>query len=57
LIAEGENYKVYCADIKDLKLILKEKFDFCLVDPFPGVDFRNFSEVAVELAYEVIVLQ
>jgi hypothetical protein len=57
LIAEGENYKVYCTDIKDLKLILKEKFDICLVDPFPGVDFRKFSEAAVELSHEVIVLQ
>jgi hypothetical protein len=57
LIAEGENFQVYCADIRDLKSILDEKFDIGLIDPFPGVDFTEFSQAVQEMCHEVIIIQ
>lgn len=57
LLAEGENFQVYCADIRDLELILDEKFDIGLIDPFPGVDFTEFSQAVREICHEMIIIQ
>jgi Ribosomal protein L11 methyltransferase (PrmA) len=56
LIASGENWDVYCLDIKDLDSLLNEKFDLCLVDPFPGVEPESFVEAVQSICKEVIVI-
>ena len=56
LIASGKNFDVYCADVKDLKNILDEKFDICLVDTFPGVDIDKFKIAVKELCKEIVVI-
>jgi hypothetical protein len=56
LIAEGENFQVYCADLRDVKSFLDEKFDIGVVDPFPGVDFTEFSQKLGEICREVIII-
>lgn len=57
LIAEGENFQVYCTDIRDLKSFLDEKFDIGVIDPFPGVDFTELSHSVREMCHEVIIIQ
>ncbi|HMK54766.1 MAG TPA: 50S ribosomal protein L11 methyltransferase [Methanobacteriaceae archaeon] len=57
LIASGENFQVYCADIKKLTSILTEKFDICLVDPFPGVNFKDAIKSVKGIAKEVIIIE
>ncbi|MDP3065243.1 MAG: 50S ribosomal protein L11 methyltransferase [Methanobacteriaceae archaeon] len=57
LIASGENFEVYCADIKELTSILNEKFEICLVDPFPGVDFKEAVKSVEKLADELIIIE
>jgi len=56
LIATGENFKVYCSDVKDLKDVLSEKFDACLVDVFPGVNDAVFKESVEGICIEVVVI-
>ncbi|MCE7697684.1 MAG: 50S ribosomal protein L11 methyltransferase, partial [Methanobacterium paludis] len=56
LIASGKNFDVYCADVKDLKNILDEKFDICLVDTFPGVGIDKFKIAVKELCNQVVVI-
>lgn len=56
LIAEGENIQVYCTDLRDLKSFLDEKFDIGVIDPFPGVDFTEFSQAMSEICQEVIII-
>ena len=56
LLGFGKNFEVYCEDIKDLKEILKEKFDICIIDTFPGVDTSDFVESVKEMCGEVIII-
>lgn len=56
LIATGENFEVYCLDVKDLKDVLGEKFDICLVDVFPGVDDTVFRESVEGICREVVII-
>lgn len=56
LIASGENLDVYCADVKDLKNLLDEKFDICLVDTFPGVNTENFKTAVNKFCQEIVVI-
>ncbi|HEY0196387.1 MAG TPA: methyltransferase [Methanobacterium sp.] len=56
LIATGENFEVYCLDLKDLKHVLNEKFDVCLVDVFPGVDATVFAESVEGICRKVVVI-
>lgn len=56
LIAEGDNFQVYCADLRDLKPFLDEKYDIGVIDPFPGVDFTEFSQIMGEICHEVIII-
>lgn len=55
LIATGENFEIYCLDVKDLKDILGE-FDVCLVDVFPGVDDAVFRESVDGICREVVII-
>jgi len=56
LIASGDRFEVYCADIKELKNITDQKFDICIVDVFPEVDPEEFLKAAEELAGKVILI-
>ncbi|MDD1774643.1 MAG: 50S ribosomal protein L11 methyltransferase [Methanobacterium sp.] len=54
LIGFGENFKVYCMDVKDLKTVLCSKYDICLIDVFPGVDSSTFTGFVEEICEEVV---
>ena len=56
LIGSGDNFDVYCEDVADLKGILNEKFDLCLIDTFPGVDIDVFIDSVKDLCNEVVVI-
>lgn len=54
--AEGEKFKVYSLDIRQLENALDEKFDICIIDAFPGVDTTEFVEAARRLGKEVVMI-
>jgi hypothetical protein len=56
IVAEGENFKAYSLDIRDLREVLDEKFDICIIDAFPDVDTTEFVEAASKLGREVVVI-
>jgi hypothetical protein len=56
LIASGDGFKLYCLDVKDLAEELKDKFDLCLIDVFPGVDTRKFTESVKNICREVVII-
>ena len=56
LIGSGKNFEVYCEDVRNLKKILNEKFDICIIDTFPGVDTYKFIDSVKELCREVVVI-
>jgi tRNA G37 N-methylase Trm5 len=56
LLGSGKNFEVYCEDIMDLKDILTEKFDICIIDTFPGVDTADFVESVKEICREVVII-
>jgi 2-polyprenyl-3-methyl-5-hydroxy-6-metoxy-1,4-benzoquinol methylase len=56
LIASGKFGDVYCLDVKELGSILKDRFDICLVDTFPGVDTNEFSEAINSLCQEIVII-
>ena len=56
LLGSGQNFEVYSEDIRDLKNILNEKFDICIIDTFPGVDTTDFVESVKEMCREVIII-
>ena len=56
LIGFGKNFEVYCEDVRNLKKILNEKFDICIIDTFPGVDTYKFIDSVKELCREVVVI-
>jgi hypothetical protein len=56
VVAEGENFKAYSLDIRDLEEVLDETFDICIVDAFPDVDTTEFVEAASKLGREVVVI-
>lgn len=43
-------------DVKELGRVLKEKFDICLIDTFPGVDTEEFMESIADLCQEVVII-
>lgn len=56
LIALGDNFEVHCMDIKDLKTVMDDSFDVCLVDVFPGVDPNSFKEAVECICREVVII-
>lgn len=56
VVAEGENFKAYSLDIRELEEVLDEKFDICIVDAFPDVDTTEFVEAASKLGREVVLI-
>jgi len=56
LIASGDNFKVYCKDIKDLIPVLKDKFDLCLIDMFPGVETQAYVEAVNYICKDVVII-
>jgi hypothetical protein len=57
MVASGDKFEVYNLDIRDLNDVLDEKFDICIIDPFPGVDSKNFIKAAEKLAKNVLVIE
>jgi hypothetical protein len=56
VVAEGENFKAYSMDIRELGKIVDEEFDICIVDAFPEVDTTDFEEAARKLGKKVVVI-
>jgi len=56
LIGVGNNYSVYCEDVVNLKKILNEKFDICIIDTFPGMDSNDFIDSVKDLCGEIVVI-
>ncbi len=56
LIGSGKNFEVYCEDVRNLKQILNQKFDICIIDTFPGVDTTEFINSVKKLCKEVLVI-
>jgi hypothetical protein len=56
LIAFGDNFEVFCMDLKDLIPVLKDKFDLCLIDVFPGVETDAFVEAVKDICNEVVII-
>ncbi len=56
LVAHGESWDVYCLDVKELGTILREKFDICIVDTFPGVDTTIFTDAVQNLCSEIVII-
>ncbi len=57
LVGSGVNFQVYCEDVKELKdLLINEKFDFCIVDAFPGVDTSGMIDSLTSLCTDIIVI-
>ncbi|MDI9618090.1 50S ribosomal protein L11 methyltransferase [Methanothermobacter sp.] len=52
-----ERFRIYSEDIRKLPEILDEKFDLCIVDPFPGVDVKEFLDAAGKLAERILLIQ
>jgi hypothetical protein len=56
LLGSGKKFEVHCEDVKDLNEILKEKFDICIIDTFPGVDTTDFVESVKEMCREIVII-
>ncbi|MDP1552952.1 MAG: methyltransferase [Methanobacteriaceae archaeon] len=56
MIACGKQFKVYNLDIRNLNSVLDEKFDLCIIDPFPGVNPKEFEDAAKKLSKKVLLI-
>lgn len=56
ITAEGENFKIYSMDIRELEKVLDEKFDICIIDAFPDVDTTDFEKAASKLGKKVVMI-
>jgi hypothetical protein len=56
LLGSGKNFEVHCENVMDLKDVLSEKFDICIIDTFPGVDTADFVESVKEMCREVVII-
>ena len=56
LISSGEGIEVYCQDIIELKKVLQDKSDICLIDPFPGVDSADFVSAVQDICEEIVII-
>lgn len=56
VVAEGENFKAYSMDIRELGEVIDEEFDICIIDAFPDVDTTDFEEAASKLGKKVLVI-
>jgi hypothetical protein len=52
-----EGFRVYNRDIRELPDLIDERFDLCIVDPFPGVDPREFIDAAKRLAENTLLIR
>ncbi|MGB9837865.1 50S ribosomal protein L11 methyltransferase [Methanothermobacter sp.] len=53
----NERFRVYSEDIRELPEILDENFELCIVDPFPGVEVKEFIDAAGQLADRILLIQ
>ncbi|MCQ8904737.1 MAG: methyltransferase [Methanothermobacter sp.] len=52
----SKGFRVCNRDIRELPDLIDERFDLCIVDPFPGVDAREFIDAAERLAENVLLI-
>lgn len=57
MIAKGKQFEVYNLDIRDLDSEIDEKFDLCIIDPFPGVNSREFVESSRKIARNILLIE
>ena len=50
-VALGDNFEVYSADLRELKNILDERFDICIIDAFPGVETADLEAAVRDMVY------
>lgn len=56
IISSGMNFEVYNQDLRKLNTVLDEKFDLCIIDPFPGTDPEEFIKAASKLSREILII-
>lgn len=55
-LAVGDNFEVYSADLRDLKNILDERFDICIIDVFPGVETADLEDAVRDICKDIVVI-
>ncbi|MBU4607881.1 MAG: methyltransferase [Methanobacterium sp.] len=55
-VSHGENFEVYNMDIRKIDSFMDEKFDLCIIDPFPGVDSKEFVDATRDLAKKTLII-
>ncbi|MGC9517538.1 MAG: 50S ribosomal protein L11 methyltransferase [Methanomicrobiales archaeon] len=55
-IASGDNFEVFCTDIRNLKNVLEERFDIGIIDTFPGVEEKEFIDSLDNLCHEILII-
>lgn len=55
-VALGDNFKVYSADLRELKNILDERFNICIIDAFPGVETADLEDAVRDICREIVVI-
>ncbi len=55
-VALGDNFEVYSADLRELKSILDEQFDICIIDAFPGVETADLEDAVRDMCSDIVVI-
>jgi len=56
-VGKGDrNFEVYNKDIRDLPSFIDEKYDLCIIDPFPAVNASSFVKISRKLAKEILLI-
>lgn len=55
-VALGDNFEVYSADLRELKNILDERFDICIIDAFPGVETADLEAAVRDMCSDIVVI-
>jgi len=56
-VGKGDkNFEVYNEDIRDLPSFIDEKYDLCIIDPFPGVNASSFLKASKKLAKDILLI-
>ncbi|MEW6011448.1 50S ribosomal protein L11 methyltransferase [Methanobacterium alkalithermotolerans] len=55
-VSYGKNFEIYNVDIRKIDSFVEEKFDLCIIDPFPGVDSKEFVNATRKLAKKTLII-
>lgn len=56
MVGKGDNFEIYCCDVMELKDVITEEFDLCIIDTFPGVDTEDFVDAVRHFCNDVVVI-